>query len=292
MGAVFGWQGQLGISAANPVTVRYNFVSTDMAVEESIYNNSGDSATADELDSRNRVNTRAADGPIVMEPTAIEWYALLEWIMGGTGSGTNIPWSDTLASRYVSIDDTVKVPVYSGCVVSRATISSQEKSPLKLDLQVAGIDETLGAAASFPSLSYDQTTTPYMHFDGTFVINSVTVKPKSWSLVIDNLPDTERYLNSATRVSIPRKGRRTTWNFNLPYGDYYAAYGLQAASVACSASFAFGTVSLQFASGNVRFPRQGPKGRGREEEIMLVPNGVAYKPSSGESLTVTCDKTP
>lgn len=291
MAAVYGWQGQLGIDTANPVTKRYNFISSDIALEETIYNNSGDSATPEEIASRTRLNTRSADGPLVMEPTAVEWYAMLEWILGGPGVSTNIPLTNAIASRYVVIDDTVKVPVWSSCVVGRATISSQEKSALKLDMQIFGTDETLGAAATFPALTYDTTSGPYMHFDGAFVINSVTVRPKAWSLVIDNMPDTERYLNSQTRISTPRKGRRFTWNFNLPYGDYVASYGLQAADVAASATFTVGNTSLIFASSNIRFPRQGAKGRGREEEIMLVPNGIAYKPVGSEALVVTCDNT-
>jgi hypothetical protein len=292
MAAVYGWQGKLGISSGSPVTIRYNFVVADMALEETLHNNSGDSATRDELALRTRLNSRAPDGTIGFEPTPIEWYALLEWILGGTGSGTSLPLADTLPTRFITLDDTVDVKTWDGCVAGRATISSGQQQPLKLDLEVNGIDEALGAAASFPAIAFDDTFGPYMHADGVFVINSVTVRPKQWSLTIENMPDTERYFNSNTRINIPSKGRRFTWNFQLPYGDYAAAYGLQAADVGCSATFTAGAFSLAFSSTRVRFPRQGPKGRGREEEIMLVPNGVARMAVGGVPITVTCDKTP
>lgn len=292
MAAVYGWQGKLGISSANPVTLRYNFVVADIAMEETLHNNSGDSATRDELSFRTRLNTRAPDGNISFEPSPVEWYALLEWVLGGTAVGTSLPLADSLLTRYITLDDTVDVKTWSGAVAGRAVISSGQQQPLKLDIDVFAVDETVGAAGSFPAISYDDTFGPYMHADGTFVVNAVTVKPKTWSLTIENMPDTDRYFNSNTRISIPSKGRKFTWAFSLPYGDYYAAYGVQAADIACSATFAVGAYSLAFSSTNVRIPRQGPKGRGREEEIFLNIGGVARQPSGGVPITVTCDKTP
>jgi len=292
MAAVYGWQGKLGIDTANPVTKRYNFIAADMALEETLHNNSGDSATRDELDARTRLNTRAPDGTISFEPTPVEWYALLEWITGGTGSGTSIPLADALATRYVTLDDIVDVKTWDSVVVGRATISSGQQQPLKLDLDLYGIDETMGAAASFPAINFDDTFGPYMHADGVFTVNGVTVKPKQWSLTIDNMPDTERYFNSNTRISIPSKGRKFTWSHTLAYGDYYAAYGLQATSIACVSTFSVSNYSVAFSSSKVRLPRQGPKGRGREEEIMLNISGVARMAVGGVPITITCDKTP
>jgi hypothetical protein len=289
------FQGQLGIDTNATVTLRQDYVHEDVKVQEEFKDTNGLRGTREHDITRVRAGNRRIGGPITMEPTAVEWAALLPWILGGTPSGTTYPLADSAPTgRYVVVDRGAKVFSYNGCQVDRATIRGSEGNALEVTLDVVGIDESVGNSGTFPSLSLDTTTGPFMFTDssGAVSINSATTNIKNIEIVIDNQIDKGRFYNSQTLVTVQPMDRHITVAFDVPYGDSSALYNTGAGGVAVTATFTNGTVSIAFSFVKVTFPRESPtyvNGRG---EVMLRLRGKAYKSSSTLSLVTTLDSTP
>lgn len=290
MTATYGFQGQLGIDASNPVTLRMDFDSETIALNEEFKDINGLRGTRARAVERLRAGNRHVAGQIRMQPTALELSNLLQWIFGGapSGSGTvTYPLADALVSRYVTVDRGSKVFTYNNVVVNRATIRGTQGEPLDLTLDVVGFDETLGNSGSFPVLTLDTTTAPFMFTDLALSINSVTVNCPSVEIVIDNAVDTNRFFNTQIATALIATDRHITLNTQLPYGDQSALYATGVGGVAVTATFTgAGTQVLVLTLVKVAFPRKSPTVPGRQE-VMLPLQGIAYKSGSTLELVTT-----
>lgn len=291
MSAVHGWSGKLGVHANNPVELRFDFQSESLAVNEAFIDTNGLRGTRSRSIERVRQGNRRIGGQIRMQPTAVELAALLPWILGANASGNTYALADTLQSRYVTVDRSIKVSTYNGVVVDRATFRAGQGEPLDLTLDVCGLDETIGNSGTFPDLSLDLTTQPFVFTDLALVINATTVNAKSIELVIDNAIDKERFFNSQTAVSLPPMDRHVYLNTQLPYGDASALYGTGAGGVACTATFTNGGTSLLFSLVKVAFPRRSPTFVAGRQEVLLPLNGTAYTSSTTKELVCTLDSS-
>lgn len=291
MAGVFGWAGQLGVSASNPVDARFDFQSESLALDENFVDTNGLRGTRARAIERLRQGNRAVSGQIRLQPTAVELAALLPWILGANASGTTFALADTLQTRYVSVDRSLKVFTYDTVAVDRATFRASQGEPLELTLDVVGKDETIGNSGTFPSLSIDITTGPFIFTDLVFVISGTTVNARSIELVIDNRIDRNRYFNSQTLVTAQPMDRMITLTTQLPYGDHSALYGTGVAGVATTATFTNGATSLLFSMVKVAFPRKSPNYGGGREELMLPLVGQAMKSSTTLELVTTLDST-
>lgn len=237
-----------------------------------------------------RQGNRHVHGQIKMQPTALELSTLLPLILCGipSGSGTiTYPLSDALTAGgfWVTVDRILKVPTYNGCQCDKITVSGRSGEPLDLTLDIVGIDETLGNAASFPSLSIDVTTVPFIFTDLVMVVNGVTALCKDFELVIDNAIDKERFLNSQTLTAANAMDRHVTMHTNVPYGQFSALYGTGVAGVAATATFTGpGTQVLTFSMANIAFPRKSPSWTAGRQEEFLPLQGTALR--SGATLEV------
>jgi hypothetical protein len=292
MPPIYGYQGQLGIDTANPVTVRYDFQSESLVLDEQFIDTNGLRGTRSRFIANVRQGNRRVAGQLHLQPTAVELSNLLPWILGGspTGSGTvTYPLADALpTARYITVDRGPQVPTYNGCQVDRATFKGSQGEPLDLILDIVGIDETLGASGSFPNLSIDVTTQPFIFTDLALVINGNTYNAKDIEVVIDNSIDKERFYNSQTLVSVQAMDRHVMLNTQLPYGVASAAYGTGPGGVLATAIFTGpGTSVLEFSFVKVAFPRKSPSFTAGRQEEMLPMQGIAYYSGSTSEVVTT-----
>ena len=290
MSAAQGSQAKFGIGTTSTVDQAYDFKSESIACTEDFYDPDGIIGSREHLSERVRTNIRHIGGPVTLEPNSIELANLLPWILGANASGTTFALSDTLPSRYVSIDRITKVFTYSGCVVNRATFSASEGGPLVVNLDLVGVDETVNNAGTFPSLTISTAAGPYMLSDLACTVGGTTYNFREFSITIDNMLET-RFLNSLTATSITPRDRMTSVMLRGPYADQSALYGLSVAGVAVVATFTNSTLSTVFTMPAVQFPRRSPTVPGKSE-IYLPLQGIARKSGSTASLTVTNDSTP
>lgn len=287
----YAFAAQLGIGAADPVDTRFDFQSETLGLHERIAYLGGLRGTRSKPNERNRVAERRVSGGISLQPNAAELAALLPWIFGAVASGTTYALADTLPYRYVTKDCVTKVFTYSYCLVNRATFRASQGTALALDLDIVGVDETVGNAASFPSLSIDTATGPFMLQDLAMTIAGSTYQCKDWTLVIDNHVDADRLLNSQTLSSAYQAQERDiTFRTMLPYGDASAVYNAGSAGAAVVATFTNGTVSCAFSMVKVAFPRETPTTPPRGE-FMLPIAGQAFSSGATKELITTLDST-
>jgi hypothetical protein len=222
----------------------------------------------------------------------VELSQLLPWIMYGTPSGTapvTYPLADLAPQpRFVTIDRGPKVATYSGCQVNRATIRGSQGEPLDITLDVIGQDETLAASGSFPALTLDTTTGPFIFTDLSLSINAATYNARDVEIIIDNVIDAGRFFNSQTLVSAIAMDRHVSFTCHLPYGDASAVYGLGQGGTAVTATFTGGGTSvLTLNMGKVAFPRKSPSYAAGRAEEMIPMQGIAYAQGATRELVTT-----
>lgn len=293
MAGYWGFETKVGISVNSPVDARFDFLNENLICQEEFPDTGGLRGTRSHVVERVRQGIRRVAGPITMQPTAVEWAALLPWILGGTPSGTTYPLADALTSRYVTIDRGAKVFTYNAVFVDSATIRSSQGQPVSLTLNLVGSDETVDNAGTFPALDIDVTTNAFMFFDSASAVTvGGTAYPiREFELTIANHVDRERFFNSQVLSTATRAmDRSVTCRMHLPYGDAEAAYNTGASGAAVVATFTNGTVSLALSMTKVTFPRRSPMVQGRQE-IMLPLEGVAYRSGTTLELVTTLDST-
>lgn len=294
MTAAIGTLGQLGIDDSGAATIRFNYESEALVANEEFVDGNGIRGTRSRFIDRLRGGLIRVGGPIVLQPNAVELSNLLEWICGASpsGSGTvTYALSDTLPSRDVTIDRVVKVHTFTGCKVDKATFEATEGRPLKVTLDLIGQTETIGNAGTFPTLSIDTATGPFMMQDLVLTLNSLAVTCKTYKLVIDNMIDKERYFNSRTLSTVETLDRVVTLETMVPYGDWQALYNVGPAGFAASAVFTNGGAAFSMSMVKVAMPRQlnGTEGR---KEIMLPLTGNAWKSGSTMEVVTTLNVGP
>jgi hypothetical protein len=219
---VFGFQSALGIDTANPTTVRFDFISSTLGVDEATFiDANGLRGTRSRDLSRVRQSPRLIDGDIVMQPNSVELSNLLRWILGGTptGSGTvTYPLADTVPSRFVQIDKAIKVMTYNSVYVDTARFRGSQGEPMTLTLSCVGVDETIGNAGTFPATTIDVANGPWILADLALSVGGTTYFAHDVELVISNVLDRNRFYNSNTLTAVTAMDRHVTVNFSLPAG--------------------------------------------------------------------------
>lgn len=295
MAPVQGYNAKLGIGTSATVDQPLDFLNESLALAEEFVDRNGLRGTRSHNIENMRAGLRRVGGSITLQPTAVEWSYLLPWILGANASGTTYALAETVPSRYVTVDRSDgtdgKVFTYDGVKVNRAVIRGSQGQPLELTLELLGIDETVANAGTFPSLTLDTTTAPFMFHDLALTVGGTTYQSRELVLTVDNRLDGERFFNSQTRTAIVATDREVSCELTLPYGDAEAAYNTGVAGVAVVGTFTNGTVSLAFSMTKVVFPRQSPTVQGRTE-IMVPLRGVAKKSGSTLELVTTLDSTP
>jgi len=283
-----GHQAQLGMGASAPVTEAYEFLRESLALLEEFVDTAGLRGTRSHAAESVRQGVRRVAGSVSLNPTALQLSHLLPRVLGASPSGNTYPLAETVPSFVVAVDRVARVFTYSGCKVRRATFRGSAGEPLELTLDLFGVDETVAAAGTFPSLSLDATSSFFMFHDLVLEVDGDEYPALDFELVIDNGLDGDRLLNSATRVSLPEADRQVTFRTRLPFGDAAAVYASGVDGVAVTATLTNGPTSLTFSLPAVQFPRMSPTVPGRGE-ILLPLIGTARSAAGTDELTVTLD---
>ena len=289
-------------TAVTPTNLLEVLDGSDLGMAEEAVDTMGLSGTRSRKSERTRAGIQRISGRLSLCPNAAEWALLLPWILGADASGTTFALAETLQAFTSELkkDNATdgKVFTYAGCAVSRATITSEAGGPVRLDLDIEAMTETVGNAGTATSLTLNVATGPFLHSDSSAAVTvggTAYPVPRA-TIVIDNMLDTERFLNSTTRAAIPTRGREITVTLDPPYGNSTAAYptaATLAAGVAVAVTYTntVHAVSMLLSFVKVHFPRRSPAWNGREE--MLLPlSGVAKETSSTKEVVITLDSTP
>lgn len=292
MAAAMGNLSQFAIGASDPVSQRLDARNVSIAAIQEMPDFSGMRGTRSRGSERVRESIKRCNGSAEFVPTAVELSYLLPWILGGTVSGTTYPLGDSMPERYVTVDRVHKVHTYNGVKVDKGTFSAKSGDALHCQVDMVGKDETQANAGTFPSLTLDSTTKPFMLHDLSLTVDGNTVYSDGIMVAIDNKLNKDRFLNSITLTEVTSTDRLVNVQLTIPYGDSGSIYPTTAAGVPVVMTFTNGTVSVAFTFAKVVFKREAPTIRGRNDEIMLVLNGEAKKSGSDLEVVVTLDSTP
>lgn len=296
MAGSYGSIAQFGASTSGAATSKFELISGNLDIrEDPLHDAHGLIGSRSHPSERVRRNTRRPGGTVVMQPNAVELDFWLARILGTAESADLFALNDALTvTMDIDVDKVTRVETFSSCSINRATFRSQQGGPLEMELDIEALTTTVASAGTFPSLTLNVASGPYMHSDAVFTLSGTAYKFRSWSLVVDNMLDTERFFNTETRISLQPKDRVITWTFDGPYGDNVNLYGLALGGIAITAVFT-NTIStgltLTFSSTKVQFPRSSAV-LNTAEEIMLPLVGIARRDGSTLELVTTNDSTP
>lgn len=292
MAAALGTSSKLGIGTSSTVDKFIEILSESVRLTRPILYNGGLVGSRSAPSERTREGPRSVQGGFSCTPSPVELDALLPYITGGTDSTDVFALEETLPAAYITVDRHAKVFTYDGCKVNTATFSASRGGGfLQLDTDWLGIDESVGNSGTFPAITVDLTTQPYVFTDssGAITVGGSAYSVDQFSLSINNMLEAQ-FFNRLTASRINETGREVTWTLTVPYGDTTAIYGPSVAGVACVATFTNGTKSIIFSSSKVQFYKESPVVNGRGE-IMMQLQGVARKDGSTKELVITSDPT-
>lgn len=277
------------MDAASPIDTSsepFEFVSEDLHLEEEHVESEGIRGTRSRLSHRVRSARKRVTGPVRMNPSVTELDLLWPRILGGTTAAGVTDVANTLPEFLLAVDRVTKVMTYDGLRVAQAVFTFESGRPVVLDLQLEGETETVGNAGTFPALTLD-TDNMFICSDATLTLSAAARKFRRAVLTIDNLLDTERYLNAVSRTEIPALDRRVTLEVDAPYtSDNQDLYAQAVAGAAGTLAVADGTTTYTFAFGNVKIPSRSPNVPGRQE-IFLPVRARCYSTASASECKVT-----
>ena len=185
-----------------------------------------------------------------------------------------LPWFGCL------LDRVQRRFVYTNCVVGRMTISSQEGQPIQVTLEIEASTETEEPAVWPAAIEPVTLGQPYIHADTTFSLaadNSAS-QVRAWTLVIDNVLDADRFMNSITRECIPTNDRNVTLSMQIPYtADSVDLHDQSIAGAAGQLVLTNGVSNTTFDFVNLKSPASTPVTSRRGDEVFLDLNMKAYE---------------
>lgn len=289
--ASVGTFSQLGIAASWPTSPKgFEFLSESVRKNSAIIDTQGIRATRSHIVERTRTGPYTVSGSIRMMPGGVELDNILPYIMGA-GSNPTYTLAETIPAFDLCVDRVAKVFTYTGCKVTKATFSASEGQPMELNIDVEGLTETVGNAASYPSVTLS-TMAPYVMMDCALTALSSSRQIKEWELTIENVPDADRFLNTSSRTEIPIIDRMVTFRFVVPFNsDNTDLYNQALAGAAATLVLTNGALSLTFTMAALQIPATGPTVNSKGE-IVLELAGQVRKSSSTLELVIANDSTP
>jgi len=298
MTLAIGTLAKLGMGAAGTaigsVTEAYEFMSESLKANKTFLDLSGIRGTRSHPKERCRVGTYSVTGPISFQPTPEEMANLLPRILGAAPSGTTFAVAEDLPEFDVFIDRITKVFTYAGCKCISANFKGSSGSPLTLDMNIVGKTETISnAGTAIGSSLVPGLTAPYVFMDGVLTLSGDTREFKDFDLMIDNVADTSRFMNSLTLTDIPILDRKVTLTVTVPYTtDNADLYDQALAGAAGTLVFTNGNYSTTFTFANLKATSQATPTVNAKQELMLGLNLTAYMSSTTKEIVVTHDSTP
>lgn len=281
----------------------FEYIAGDVGLVEENLHAQGMAGTRSRWGIRTRAGNRRVTGSLTLQPNAAEWAGLLPKILGADASGTSYALAEQLNSFTLVIDKDNgtdgKVFTYNGCKCSRAVITAEQGRIVTLEMGIEGWDEAVGNAGTFPAISLDVATGPFIMTDSTGAISvgGSALPHRRVVITIDNMLDTERFMNSQIRSALRARDRVITVELDGPYGNNSAAYptaATLAAGVAVSITFTntVHAVSLAITLPKVHFARRTPPLNGREEVMLPLIGEARASAAANDELSIVLDSTP
>lgn len=294
MGA-YGTFGQFGMDSANPVTKRFNIIDEDVALIENFADLNGLKGTRDHAQELIMPVNRIVQGPIRLQPNSLEWASFLPWMLCGTSSGSptvTYVLGETAALRYLTFDRVTKVYTYDNCAVDMWRITARQFQSVNLELNVVGIDETIGNAGSFPSLTIDVTTKPFMLHHCVMTFGGSSYVTPMIDLSMNNSIDKDRFFNSQTLTEVNMFDRVTSFRTMVPTSVGQTLYNTGTTGAQVVLTFTNGSAVMTITMVKVVFPRRSPTKREGRREVMLPIEGFAYKSGTTASVVIALNPGP
>lgn len=299
MSGAYGFQSKLCFAAfATPAVIDgtaklLEYQSEGLRLSNELIDANGLKGTRSRYGNRVRAGRNRVAGPVTLQPTAVDLANSLPYLYGAAAAGTNFPLGETLTPFSVCVDRVLKVFTYAGCAISRGAFSVRAGGPLELALDVVGQTETVANAGTFPAITPDATTRPFVLSDLVITVGGTAYKVDNFTLAVDNQVDADRFFNSQTMLSPQATDRVVTFSFDTPYGDSGSLYATITAGTtfAAVATFTDGGTSLTLSLPSLFSQAQSPVAGGRQE-ILLPVSGRAYRDAVNPEITTTLDSTP
>jgi hypothetical protein len=266
----------------------YEFASCTLKKSENLVYTNGIRGTRERIDHRIVSASYAVTGNITLNPSVTELDRLLPRMLGGETAGGVTDIAETIPEFVICVDKVRKVYTYAGCKIVRWTLSSAEGQPIELSLDIEGQTESEAASGTFPSLTID-TDDVMAHSDSTLTLSGASIPVKQWSLTVDHMCDTARFMNSETRAEIPAHDLSVQLSCLLGWtDDTEDLYDTGASGVEGSLALSDGTSTYTWNFGLLVSSAQGVEVPGKGE-VMLPMTYDAYK--SGDDSQIKCTKT-
>lgn len=226
---------QMKIAFKEGATADFSSGATQLIIEsESLRKNETQIDLSGLKGSRTRTIEEVAEGPynvsgsIILKPSAGALDLLLPWILGADESTDVFDVAETLQSFSVLINRVATMTTrstfkYEGLKVNRAIFRGSQGQPVRLELQVLGIEEEADSDA-FPTLTLGTGLgwTPYVFHESTFQYGSTVMSYRSFELTIDNAIE-QRGENAITVEDNCEQDRIITARFDCPWQTSHGA---------------------------------------------------------------------
>jgi hypothetical protein len=281
----------LALGATLPVDEPYGFVAENVRAIPSLLDLSGLRGKRAQLARHLVRGPYRVSGTIELRPGFDEVIGLVPRILGGECQIDSPPGftgchiGETIPDFHLMIDRGAKVYTYSGCKLVRADFVGRPGRPLTLTLHVEGLTESVAAAGTFPSLSYNPGP-PLVFAGAELVLHDFAREMQSATVSLENIAILDRFVNSLTRVDLPIVDRRVRLFCALDYSSAnHDLYAIGPVPASASVRFLAGGRELTFKFHNLKCQAPSPHGMG-PGELLLELQGQASVDHDDEELVV------
>lgn len=273
------------ISSFNADSDAFEYLSETVAMQQAHYHSPGIRGTRSQRHERTRISAEPCGGSIVMNPTRSELEILWPLILGNTTKSTN-DWllGETVPAFNVLFERVAKRVAYGNCWVSRANLRGTQGGPIEVTLDIEAVKEIVSATTWPATIPDPPAADIYIMADTTFALSAdaSAAEVMEWSLTIDNVLNTDRFMNSTQRNAIPATDRIITLEMTVPYtADEVDLYDQAVAGAAGTLTLTNPTAATTiFTFANLKCPAQSPVTSRRGDEIMLSLRMQAYSTSA------------
>ena len=264
----------------------FEFLSESVRMVQSHVNTQGVRGTRSRFAHRTRIASEQITGSITMQPSVAEIDRLLPRILGGATAGGITALAETVPEFQLMVDRITKVFTYAGCRIGRCVISGSAGQPIQFVLDIEGETESVGNAGTFPAITID-TQQMFVFSDLALTLDGTAREVQSFALTIDNMLQSDRYMNSVTRSEIPAMDRAISLECVVPYTtDEDDLYDLAVAGIDGSLVLADGTTTYTVDFGNLKAPANSPVVTGKTEITLSLAFDV-YKTGTTNEVIFT-----
>lgn len=233
-------------------------------------------------------------GQVVFEPNPVEIGQILTYFGFSNSSGT-YTLTEGLTDLYTMWDYQAKLTNF----LLRPNVIAFEGEPgkkLKMTVDMVGKTLTIPGSGSFPSITADSTSRPFMYYDAAsaFTYNSVAYQTDKFALVIDNKIE-PTYMDQQTATDLEPMDREIKLTLQTKYTSSEVAILTDARAGTARAAtqvFTNGGVSITFAEGSIVATSESPTIPGRGKIRMPLTYNCYAIASGARELVITLDAVP